>query len=584
VRTKLLLSYIVLILVLTIPIGYSFNQIIEKNIMDQYQAHFESEIQLVKLIFEDTNSGETDYDQFVSKIKDTVDVRVTLIDMNGIVLADTEELPENMDNHLHREEVKNAIRMEKTATSVRYSNTLNTEYMYAATPVNRGEDTYILRISKPIEVLQGMSSKIEASVLTATLFGFVLAMTMAIFLTNRFTKPIYELTDAAEEIAKGKYGKKIYSNDRDQIGDLTRSFNQMSYNLGVKVNEITQRNVELEAILNSMINGIIAIDADRNILMINPISYEILNLPEGYIAENEPIYKVIRNEEIIELVEESIKSGKSQIEELSYVHLDKMLRIYVNPILTNSKEIIGSIVVIQDITVIRKLEQMRSDFVSNVSHELKTPLTSIKGFVDTLKNGAINDPETAIRFLDIIDMESERLYRLINDILILSEIERMDEEIDQDLVVMNEIIDEVIDMLSLKASEKGLDLIKEMDNLLAINGNRDRIKQLIINLVDNGIKYTEKGFVKILLSEENNYVKIQVIDTGIGIPDSHLERLFERFYRVDKGRSRNQGGTGLGLSIVKHIALLYKGKIDVHSKIGKGTEFDIYFPKSNKMN
>jgi two-component system phosphate regulon sensor histidine kinase PhoR len=246
--------------------------------------------------------------------------------------------------------------------------------------------------------------------------------------------------------------------------------------------------------------------------------------------------------------------------------------------MTSTSDIIGSIVVIQDVTQIRKLEKMRSDFVSNVSHELKTPLTSIKGFVDTLKGGALENKETALRFLEIIDIESDRLYRLINDILLLSEIETMEREPDKTEVHINEIVDEVVEMLALKASDKNLMLKKRIEGDFYINANADRIKQMFINLVDNAIKYTEVGEVEVSLEAEGSWIKTTVSDTGIGFDEKYKERLFERFYRVDKGRSRSYGGTGLGLSIVKHIVLLYKGKISVDSTPGKGTRFEILLP------
>jgi two-component system phosphate regulon sensor histidine kinase PhoR len=414
--------------------------------------------------------------------------------------------------------------------------------------------------------------------LAAIVISSLLASAMAILMVRKITKPIYELTKAANSIAEGDYGRKIYTQSKDQIGDLTASFNTMSLNLDASMKEVKKRNIELESILNSMINGIIAIDQDKNILMINNISFEILGLPEDFVTENESMYKIIRNDEVAEMIEKSISHGESQVRELKYLSLDKVLRIYVNPIMTSTSDIIGSIVVIQDVTQIRKLEKMRSDFVSNVSHELKTPLTSIKGFVDTLKGGALENKETALRFLEIIDIESDRLYRLINDILLLSEIETMEREPDKTEVHINEIVDEVVEMLALKASDKNLMLKKRIEGDFYINANADRIKQMFINLVDNAIKYTEVGEVEVSLEAEGSWIKTTVSDTGIGFDEKYKERLFERFYRVDKGRSRSYGGTGLGLSIVKHIVLLYKGKISVDSTPGKGTRFEILLP------
>ncbi len=238
--------------------------------------------------------------------------------------------------------------------------------------------------------------------------------------------------------------------------------------------------------------------------------------------------------------------------------------------------------VIQDITDIRKLETMRKDFVSNVTHELNTPLTSIRGFVDTLKHGAIGDEKIANRFLDIIDIETERLSLLIQDILSLSAIENTGQDKDIAVYEIGEIIEEVLDILELKIKEKNIKIVTDVKEGVTYRCNRDRIKQLFINLLDNAIKYTEKGQVGITCCEDEQGIKIDIWDTGIGIEEEHIPRLFERFYRVDKGRSRNMGGTGLGLSIVKHIVELYKGHIEVISHVGKGSRFTIHLPSSTE--
>ena len=576
-RRKLLLSYAIIVLLVVVPLSMVINNALENQLLEQSSQTLAKEIELVKSYLQ-IKEGNTSYEAFADEIKVILGVRVTIINHDGKVLADSDELPENMDNHINREEVRKAIQTGTSASSVRYSNTLKTDYMYTAIPTVFQGEALVIRISRPLLELDAVNATIKNFTLLSAGFSILLAMLIAWLMSKRITDPIYELSSAAKEISNGNYGKKIYTRSKDQIGELTASFNLMSKNLDISMKNLKQRNVELEAILNSMINGIIAIDANRNILMINPTCFEILNLPKDYVAENETMYKIIRNDEIAEMIEAAISNGLSQVKEIQYVHLDKILRIYINPIMNNDSDIIGSIVVLQDVTQIRKLEQMRSDFVSNVSHELKTPLTSIKGFVDTLKNGAISNEATALRFLDIIDIESDRLYRLINDILILSEIERMDKDADKDRVEVGEVIDEVVAMLGLKAEQKGIKLTANKSMPMQMLANRDRIKQMMINLVDNALKYTEIGSVSIELTQVGNWIKLSVSDTGIGIPEEHLERLFERFYRVDKGRSRNQGGTGLGLSIVKHIVLLYKGKINVSSRVNAGTTFEILFP------
>ena len=580
-RKKISASYVFLILVLTIAFALILSKGLNEMMTLQLEERFISEAKIVRQLFEEAHAANEDFDYqaFAVKIHREIETRITVIAEDGSVLADTSESPERMNNHLNRQEVSEAIKTGGVAVSIRYSNTVNSDFLYVAVPTQLGEATYVIRVSKQLVELEALNRRIFTLSAYALLGAAMLAMALSLLVSKKITKPIDALTDAANQISEGEFGKKIYIKANDQIGQLADAFNKMSQNLDMSLSELKQRNSELEAILDSIINGIIAVDQNKNIILINRFCFDILELSSDYVAQNESMYKIIRNEEIVAMVNSAMDVGEAQTKELAYVHLDKVLRINVNPIYAADKEIIGGIIVIQDVTQIRKLEQMRSDFVSNVSHELKTPLTSIKGFVDTLKNGAIHNPEAAMRFLDIIDIESDRLYRLINDILLLSEIESMDRDADQGVVDLQSVVEEVLDMLEQKAVEKGLSLTSDFEKRMVVSANRDRIKQMFINLVDNAIKYTEKGVVSIKGTEIGDWVNIKVTDSGIGFDEVHKERLFERFYRVDKGRSRVQGGTGLGLSIVKHIVLLYKGKINVESTPGAGTVFDIVLPK-----
>lgn len=585
-RKKIIASYVALTVILTMLFAFIMMNSVSDSMTLQFKERFENEALLVKNIFIKayTMDSNLDYGQFVNTLNADIETRITIVDKFGVVLADSIEDPKNMNNHLNRDEINQVIKTGKMGTSIRYSNTAKADFLYVAVPVQIEDKYWIIRVSKQLIALKHLNMQIINVGLLLMVAAAAIALVMSIVISKKITDPIDSLTNAANEIADGAYGRKIYLTGNEQIGALTIAFNKMSQNLGTSLDELKQRNLELEAILNSMINGIIAIDQNKNIILINKFCFEILDLPQNYVVENESMYKIIRNEEIAGLVEQAMTDGVSQTRELPYVHLDKVLRIYVNPILSSEREIMGSIVVIQDITQIRKLEQMRSDFVSNVSHELKTPLTSIRGFVDTLKSGVINQPEQALRFLDIIDIESDRLYRLINDILLLSEIESMNQEPEQTELDLGDIVKEVFNILQQKADEKNLRLVAKVESSFKLVANRDRIKQMLINLVDNAIKYTEQGEITIELQRHGEWTKCIVKDTGIGFSEIHKDRLFERFYRADKGRSRNQGGTGLGLSIVKHIVLLYKGKISVESTPGKGSTFEILLPNSqNKL-
>lgn len=545
---------------------------LNQTIENRYKAQLVNELKLSKALFE--ASPNQDLVLYAKKLKDEMGVRVTLVDYDGKVLVDTDNDVKTMDNHRLREEIINATKSRDVWVSTRFSDTVNTDYMYAAIPI---ENQFVLRLAMPLTAINALNKQIFNFTFAFVGMALLLSIILAYFISKKITEPIDLLTEATQEIAKGNYGKKVYRNQKDQMGLLTDAFNSMSLNLKETMHELNTRKSELENILNSMINGVIAVDSQYKILLVNPICFDILGLESNYVAQGDTMYKIIRNEEVIDLVEKAVLTGESNIKEIHYTHSESILRIHINPINGLNNNIEGCIIVIEDVTQMRKLEQMRTDFVSNVSHELKTPLTSIKGFVETLKNGALNTPETAMRFLDIIEIESDRLYRLINDILTLSDIEQMKSDRDQSLVDLKGVANEVYEMMKLSAEEKKLQLIVDVDSDAKLYANRDRIKQMLINLVDNALKYTEVGKIEVVGKVTSKGIHIKVSDTGIGFDEVHKDRLFERFYRVDKGRSRNKGGTGLGLSIVKHIALLYDGQIYVESTPNKGTTFDILF-------
>ena len=394
-------------------------------------------------------------------------------------------------------------------------------------------------------------------------------------------KPIDELTNGAIEISNGNFDRRIFIRSRDQIGKLADSFNEMTMKLNDNLGNLEYRRSELESVLSSMKNGIVAVDNNYKVFLYNEAFRDILEIKEENF-EGRQVHEIVRNSAIFELLENSIKRNEYAFDEIGiYGKKEKMVRIYASPIQSkSSNKKLGTLLFIQDVTKIRKLENLRSEFVSNVTHELRTPLTSIRGFVETLKQGAIQDEDTAVRFLSIIDVEAERLSQLINDILSLSEIANMSRDKNISDCDIKKTMEEVLSLFENRAKDKNLEIRTQIpDNLGSLRCNKSRIKQLLINLVDNAISITEEGYVAISFSEDEEYLFIEVEDTGAGIGSEHIPRLFERFYRVDKGRARKDGGTGLGLAIVKHIAELYKGTVSVESEVGKGTKFTVKLAK-----
>lgn len=417
----------------------------------------------------------------------------------------------------------------------------------------------------------------------AILTGLLTSNILGYRFIKSIVSPIQEITEVARDISNGIYDHKIESRSIDEIGQLSSAINIMSYRLRETIEELYDRNAKLEAVLKSIVNGVIAFDTNEKILLINDSAMKILNIEKNNII-GKHILDVVRNSKLHDVFESLINTKDYSAKNLELNILNKYLKIYTSPIIHPiSQENLGFVVIINDITEIRKLERMRSEFVANVSHELRTPLTSIRGFVETLREGAVDNPKARDKFLEIIDFESERLTRLINDILTLSEIENLKEGLPLENVALDNEINDILYIMEKAANDKNITLIKDLNcSGLAIKANKDRLRQMIINLVDNGIKYTpEGGYVKVSTIELYNEIIINVEDSGIGIAKENIPRLFERFYRVDKSRSRKLGGTGLGLAIVKHIVESMKGDISVESEIGKGTKFTIKLYKEN---
>ncbi len=581
-RNKLLKTYL-LIIFITIFVTLLFSWGKTKDyFFDRVKNEAIIKTTLLHDILKTQKHDKASMQKFVVDFAAETGNRITIIDKKGNVIAESDNNPDEMDNHKNREEVSKVLKEGGIYNSLRYSDTKGLYYQYVAKEILFDDFQGVLRIAAPIKEKDTFLRDVVSVIFNGLFVGILIALIIAYFITRKMMVPISELTLAANKISEGNYEDKIYVQEKDEIGTLANAFNNMAYKLNINMWNLEQRNSELESILKSMSNGIITVTPDLKIGTYNDVFRKLFHIEEQDI-KGKLFYEVTRNLIVFELLEQSLELGEMIVKEarIEADNQEKYYLIYANPIrsIEDNKKILGAILVVQDVTQLRKLESMRSDFVSNVTHELKTPLTSIRGFVDTLKNGAIEDEEVALRFLDIIDIEAERLEGLIHDILVLSEIETMVGESNIGSYQLEEIANEVADILRPEADKKSIVLtIESKENLEAFKCNKNRIKQLLINLIANAIKYTDSGFVKVSLKEEFKFAVIEIEDSGIGIDKKHIPRLFERFYRVDKGRSRETGGTGLGLSIVKHIVELYNGRIQVESKLGEGTKISIRLP------
>lgn len=415
-------------------------------------------------------------------------------------------------------------------------------------------------------------------------FIMLLACSVAILLyrytitIRRFLKSFIKISN---KVINKEFHSRLQTSARGELGELTRNFNFMMETMENTIEEVQYKHLQLTSVLKSISHGIIVIDIDGNIILINDEARRLIKSKSNGKEEGKNLRQVIAVDDILKEIEKYVGSKENQISNLT-LDDETFYKIKIDPVyLQNSQNaIIGSIINIEDITEIVKLENMRRDFVANVSHELKTPLTSINGFVETLIMNEDLSVDKRNRFLAIIKKESDRLKRLIEDILLLSSIESKNNLVTEN-ILLYDVFKEVYEMVNYIASSKKVELLYNFeDEKVVVQAYGDYIKQLLLNLIDNAIKYTQSGG-KVTVNQftTNNEIVIEVIDNGVGIPKEDQSKIFQRFYRVDKARSRSVGGTGLGLAITKHIAHSLKGSIRVESELGEGSKFIVNLPK-----
>lgn len=500
-------------------------------------------------------------------------LRVTFIAQDGTVLGDSDADPAKMENHKGRPEVKAAME-NGYGEDIRHSATVGIDMMYAAKKLPNGT---VLRLA---ENLKGINAHIW-TLMPGLLFGILLAMIITPFLAWQFSKaivkPLGEVAGSLKSINAGKYGNDISLPAYDEFVPLVNEINMLSKKISGTLGELKAERLRISYLLNNMNEGLVVLDSAQRILIINRSASAFFSAPADIEGKN--LLCLTHVTKVSEAVSFALNNGEPAFFDLSLPD-SRVLQIFVSPVTGSEDDEYsgGVIMLITDVTAIRKSEQIRSEFVANASHELKTPLTSIKGFAELIETGIVNDPKVTKRYLGLIRGETERMITLINDILKLSELESNNIDTGKSSVNLMLIAQEVKESLSPQAQEKDVTVNIEGDNVF-IDANPDRMTQLILNLLDNAIKYNVPGGkADIIIRQDRKNVIIKVSDTGIGIPEEAQERIFERFYRVDKSHSRKIGGTGLGLSIVKHIVALYKGKISLKSKEDTGTAIEVTLP------
>lgn len=526
-------------------------------------------------------------DSLCKVIGHSIKTRITVIEPSGLVLGDSETDPDRMENHAHRPEIKAAFKGE-TGVEQRFSPTLEYPMLYVAVPVmHDGMVKAVLRLSEPLQQIKKHTHLFHINVGLASVTALLLIALASMSIARTLSKPVLEMKNGAERIAGGDLDFRLRIPEIEEIRGLAQALNTMAESLGDRIRTITSQKSELDAILSGMSEGVLATDVHERIITINPAAAKLLAIPADN-AKGKWIHDIIRNSSLQRFLHDILKSDSML--ETSFTLPSRAGECYINAkgkiLGFSGASPDGVLMVLHDMTRLKRLEEVRKDFVANVSHELRTPLTSIKGFVETIYHGDYCLPPDVQKFLEIISKKTDRLCSIVDDLLTLSAIEREYEQQEIQLAptAIRAVLEGAVRTCFAKAEPKNISLeLKCKEDIEAVT-NADLLEQAVSNLIDNAVKYSPEGkLVSIMGEKRGEELIISVIDEGIGIPKEHHQRIFERFYRVDKARSRRMGGTGLGLSIVKNICFSLGAKVTVESEVGKGSLFKIVLKEKNPI-
>lgn len=586
-RIRLTLILMALIGISMIGAGFTMAHLFKNSHVAALEENMSREIKLLSGTFQFRDMNGTDaityYTQQAERIAKLTNSRITFITKEGKVIGDSEKNPREMDNHSTREEEVIAAK-EGIGRAIRYSDTLDEKMLYVAGAVvsDQGFDGFI-RLSMDLEAVTEGLNRAWTIMAGGLILLFIAATFVSYKVASSMTSPLEQITRVARRITDLDYDARVPWKRKDEIGQLATAINAMADSLQTQLKTIRDNEDLLQSVLDNMTGGIVMINAEGEIALLNRASERLLDVDNSEMAGHS-FRELKRHYELTKLVEEGVSRKEPIHEERSiYNPGERIVRLDGVPMIQDGTYR-GMLFLLQEVTEIRGLERMRSEFVANVSHELKTPVAAVKGFAETLLGGGVKDEKTANSFLQIIYDENERLNRLIGDILELSKIESKRVQLDCSPIHLIEFFDSVLETLSKVAEKKNISLSSTVPAELFIEGDEDKLRQIFMNLLSNAINYThDGGHVKVsvinhLKPDGTESVIFTVSDTGMGIPRKDLPRIFERFYRVDKARSRSSGGTGLGLSIVKHLVELHRGVISVESDLGIGSSFILELP------
>jgi two-component system phosphate regulon sensor histidine kinase PhoR len=582
-RRRIFVTYILVVSISLLVTGFMTINVSERHLQDALESKLVTNAQAIKRIVAyeiSMNSDQGRFEDLALALSRDIGARVTIIDVDGRVLGDSNLDAKDLENHLERSEVKQALRGD-IGKSLRYSTTLRSKMIYVAAPIKIDDSIVgVVRLSLPLSEMNRFTQFFWKAMFYAALVGLAAAGFMSAYLSRKVSNPIQEVALAAGQIAQGNYDMRIHSDGPEEMKLLAEAFNHMAHHLDATIKQLTDRKNKIEVILSSMVDGLIAVDHQCHVTMLNPSAEKIFDFSDKN-AKQRHLLELIRNQDLYSAIDDVLKKKHVTIREIRlFAPEEKILLVHTAPMMGDDEW--GAVALVRDITELRNLEKVRTEFTANVSHELKTPLTLIAGFVETLMDGAYEDEGTSLRFLGIIQRETLRMTRLIDELLYFSNIESRRNPTVKTPVAVRPTAEKVLNLLQTSIAEKDHQVLVNIpEDIAPVMAEEDGLVQILLNLLDNAVKYTPSGGkINIDAWEENDYVYIAIEDSGVGIPEEGISRIFERFYRMDKARSGDIPGTGLGLSVVKHLVQTFEGEISVSSKIGQGTRFTIKLPRA----
>lgn len=573
---KIFLSYLIIIFVSFLLLDI----FVRDEVKDVLTSRIETELLSYARLIDRTSPQKAA--EHLKEVAGASQSRITLIDARGSVFADSERDIAKLENHLNRPEVQEA-RLKGTGKSMRFSNSLGIDMLYIAVAIKDGQGIRgYIRLARPLHDVQVVIERVYQYILLTLLIVAAISLVIALFFSYRLYEPVKAMEQFTEKLRRGEPVGTIILKTADETRTLADNINYLVDELKDKIRIANEEKSKLMTAFTSMNEGVLIINARGVIEFVSPVLNNMLSVQYEDV-NGKTLMEALRNADLQKAFQEFREKRVNVSREIVLGHVEKVIMNISISAVYGLPDEEKTMIVFHDVTRLKKLEQIKMEFVANVTHEIKTPLTAIIGYLETIQSGAVNNAVETKKFIDIILKQSQRLNRLVEDLLTISSIEMKEAKLHFENVSLNMAVENVISLVEPKARLKNIAIHNDLrENLAPVRADRDRLAQIFVNILDNAVKFTpEGGKVVIEANESESCTVVSVTDTGIGVPADEVHRLGERFYRVDKSRSRELGGTGLGLSIVKHLMIAHSGKMEIESRIGHGTKVSLFFPLPN---